>query len=207
MFSYHHIFSLFRIENYPNFTSGDANLYRDIDRDIRYLAVRIASTVETPEELSQFCRENGGFQRLFECIHESALSMSTNSYDLADHTRKPSNELQTKGMMEKEEIFAVACTACKALRDLCGLSPEIASIITDTALQLDIQKAKNNERTLIDDLVALLKYNNDFEKRSKRISALNPLDGGNNFNLLRSRRGKFEIELKIANVFAHSYVI
>lgn len=110
-----------------------------------------------------------------------------NSYDLSDFTRSPTNENQTKGMIEQEELFSAACTACKSLRDLCALSPDVASIVTDTAIRLDKEREKRNERTLLGDLIDLLKYNNNFETT---IQSILSLDGSASLTTIRRRRGK-----------------
>ena len=197
------------------FESDDLYLHHDrIRRDIRHLAVRIASTIESPEQWTEFCNENGGFEPLFECIQESAFSMNFNSYDLADYTRsttdftKTNNKQhyfesymkQNKGIMEKEEIYTASCTACKALRDLCALSPDVAAVVTDNFIKFDQQMELKNERTLFCDLVILLKYNSDYEKTYQRISALVPLDKGGSLNMLR-RRGKSVSPLSFPFVF------
>lgn len=160
-----------------DFPIKDPELYNErISRDIRHLAVRIASTIESPEQLTQFCQENGGFKPLFECIHEGALLFNGNSYDLADYTRVPSKEILTKEKLEKEEIFSAASSACKALRDLSNLSQDVASVLTDSALQMNITKENKGEITLIDDLVSLLRYVNKYEKASQRLSSIVRLD-------------------------------
>ena len=36
---------------------------------------------------------------------------------------------------QHEETFMAACTACRALRDLCAISPELSAVITDGILR------------------------------------------------------------------------
>jgi len=170
----------------------DPELYNErISRDIRHLAVRIASTIESPEQLTQFCQENGGFKPLFECIHEGALLFNGNSYDLADYTRVPSKEILTKEKLEKEEIFSAASSACKALRDLSNLSQDVASVLTDSALQMNITKENKGEITLIDDLVSLLRYVNKYEKASQRLSSIVRLDKNSGLKNVLQRLSKW----------------
>ena len=78
-----------------------------IGRDIRHLAVSIATNVENIREWRLFCQENGGLRHLLECIGEPEHSFSS--------------------------------AACRALRDLCALSPELVAVITDEIVRANAE--------------------------------------------------------------------
>lgn len=78
-----------------------------ISRDIRHLAVSIATNVEDIWEWRLFCQEKGGLKPLLECIGEP------------------------------DRLFSSA--ACRALRDLCALSPEVSAVITDEIIRANAE--------------------------------------------------------------------
>ena len=96
-----------------------------ISRDIRHLAVSIATNVEDIREWRLFCQENGGIRPLLECIGEPEQSFSS--------------------------------AACRALRDLCALSPELVAIITDEIVRANAEW----DGKLMREFVTILKSSED----------------------------------------------
>ena len=87
-----------------------------IERDIRMLAVSIASTVDTAEQWRTFCNDGGGILPLLKCIREAAKEIEEGS--IVD----PDDENYETMLAMTEETLATACSACKTLRDLCAIS-------------------------------------------------------------------------------------
>lgn len=117
-----------------------------IGREMRHLSVSIASCIDDPVEWRLFCQQlqpSGGLLPLITCIREGA---------------KLVREQQQGNDLWDEERFLAACSACRALRDLCALSLDLAAVITDGVLRANA--AYNG--SLVDDLCALLKYASDY---------------------------------------------
>ncbi|CAJ1946323.1 unnamed protein product [Cylindrotheca closterium] len=125
--------------------------YQDrIGRDIRQVAVSIATSVSSVEDWVKVCREmqpHGGLAILVDCIVEGASMVRS----------------RTRGVdpQVEEEAFAAASTACRALRDLCALDSELASVITDGLLRANAGLIKEGSSSLLQDLVTLLRDAHD----------------------------------------------
>jgi len=126
--------------------------FERISRDMRHLAVSIASSIETVDQWRTFCQQgNGGLMPLLECIREGARyinlqknqqqqsSGSTSRNTKQDSYFSSSSSYQLGGsaafLEQHEESFMAACSACRALRDLCAVSPELSAVITDGILR------------------------------------------------------------------------
>eukprot|EP00536_Pseudo-nitzschia_multiseries_P012243 jgi/Psemu1/326739/estExt_fgenesh1_pg.C_4580003 len=107
-----------------------------------------------------FCQQTtGGLEPLIECIREGAASIRAIREGSAPPTATapgpPSVTGTTykSGFSVKEENFQAASSACRAIRDLCALSLDLASVITDGLLRANAAyKANGEEHTLLDDL-------------------------------------------------------
>lgn len=112
-----------------------AHYFERISRDMRHLAVSIASSIEDVDQWRTFCQEgNGGLMPLLECIREGARFINLQKQFLAQK-RGPSNMEGGIFLEQHEETFMAACSACRALRDLCAVSPELSAVITDGILR------------------------------------------------------------------------
>jgi hypothetical protein len=140
--------------------------YQDrIGRDMRHLAAGIAASTETPAQWRLFCQQGGGLFPLLEMIREGAQSIVQDSGYL------PKGD--TPWLLEdrQEESFLAASNACRALRDLCAVSPELAAVITDGVLRANAAW----DGGLLDDLCTMIEYANDFtEMNSSRMKESNP---------------------------------
>jgi len=66
----------------------------------------------------------------------------------------------------QEEAFQAACSACRALRDLCAINPEVSTVLTDGILRAN--EAWN--KTLMTDFCTMLKYVNEYVESSSKES-------------------------------------
>lgn len=115
--------SLQQTPRLPDLALSRPEHYRErIGRDMRHLAVSIAASTESPTQWRLFCQENGGLYPLLETVREGARSIAEQSL-----------ELWLGG--QAEESFLAACNACRALRDVCAVSPEVAAVVTDGILR------------------------------------------------------------------------
>lgn len=111
-----------------------------ISRDIRDVAVSVASNVDNLEQWRLFCDEGGGLQSIFQSLRVSARLIS-----VAD-----SGETYT--VNDVEDAFNTSSMACRALRDLCALSPELSAVITEDILDASSSKSFfEDENNLITD--------------------------------------------------------
>eukprot|EP00526_Cylindrotheca_closterium_P000320 CAMPEP_0113628990 /NCGR_PEP_ID=MMETSP0017_2-20120614/15035_1 /TAXON_ID=2856 /ORGANISM="Cylindrotheca closterium" /LENGTH=868 /DNA_ID=CAMNT_0000539343 /DNA_START=252 /DNA_END=2855 /DNA_ORIENTATION=+ /assembly_acc=CAM_ASM_000147 len=129
--------------------------YQDrIGRDLRQVAVSIATSVNSVEDWVTVCQQMqpyGGLAPLIDCIVEGANMVRS-------HRKKKVRRVDPQ---VEEEAFAAASTACRALRDLCALDLELASVITDGLLRANAGMIKEGSSSLLQDLVTLLQYAHD----------------------------------------------
>lgn len=112
-----------------------------ISRDMRHLAVSIASSSEDVHQWRTFCQEgNGGLMPLLECIREGARYIHLQKQQRSDPTI-------SDFMDRHEESILGACSACRALRDLCAVSPELSAVITDGVLRANAAWSTATMRT------------------------------------------------------------
>lgn len=145
-----------------------------IGRDMRHLAVSIASSVDSTSQWRRFCEEGGGLVPMLQCIRDGALSVAEGGADIYDED----SESFSVFTPQHEESFMVACTACRALRDICAISPEISAVITEGILRADAAWSMSvpnggggkdcSSGGLISDLVILLKHANESERFYRR---------------------------------------
>uniref|UniRef100_A0A7S4AE78 PNPLA domain-containing protein n=1 Tax=Pseudo-nitzschia australis TaxID=44445 RepID=A0A7S4AE78_9STRA len=135
-----------------------------IGRDMRHLSVSIASCIDSVEEWQLFCQQTtGGLEPLIECIREGAKSIregSASSKSTSDHQYLTSSTYSS-GFSNKEENFQAASGACRAIRDLCALSLDLASVITDGLLRANAAYKEKGEYTLMDDLCTILRHDDE----------------------------------------------
>jgi hypothetical protein len=164
-----HLPSLSRAEHYNG----------RIGRDMRHLAVSIASCIDSVEEWQLFCQQStGGLEPLIECIREGAESIREGSspsstqqqqQPFSDDTAIDSSSSSSaynykKGLTRTEENFQVASSACRALRDLSGLSQDLAAVITDGVLRANASYMSNGDEqySLMDDMCTILRQSDEF---------------------------------------------
>jgi hypothetical protein len=186
--------------------SGPAHTER-IEKDMRHLAVSIASTIEDAEQYKTFCEDGGGLLPLLECIRDSADEIVRGqNVSLMNEKEGIEAGAMMVGLVEKrEEAFAAACTACKTLRDLCAISKPFAAIVTDSILRVDETWSTSVEQVdgqtkleggLISNLGTLLQFSqqadNLYTPRSRR-ERLRMLRnrGVQRFGNRKQKRGKF----------------
>jgi predicted acylesterase/phospholipase RssA len=133
------------------FSRPEHYLYR-IDRDRRHLSVSIAASTEEISQWRLFCQERGGLFPILETIREGARSIGS-SEEVAEEDSWTSN-----GSDHQEETFRAACSACRVLRDLCAISPELAAVITDGILRAN----KTWNGGLMEDFRTILKYASEY---------------------------------------------
>jgi hypothetical protein len=147
---------------------------KQIGRDMRHLAVSIASCVDDVAEWRLFCEQStGGLMPLVQCIRDGATSIregreispSTSDYLVpnigsggSSSSSSSSGTSSNSGISLKEESFLVASSACRALRDLCALSQDLAVVITDGLLRANSGYEETGNYSLMDDISTLLRY-------------------------------------------------
>jgi predicted acylesterase/phospholipase RssA len=118
--------------------------YKDrIGRDLRQLAVSITSSTENVGQWRAFCQEKGGIFPLLESVREGARSMQ---------------EETARSTVSESESFQAACSACRALRDICAVSPEVSVVVTDGILRANAAW----KGALMDDICTVLVYVNEY---------------------------------------------
>lgn len=159
-----------------------------IGRDMRHLAVSITSCVDDVSEWRLFCQQaTGGVEPLIQCVRDGArsirdgiggdslaevspsLSSSSSSSSMDDYhlsltsSRMTTTSTTTRSAVHRnnEEAFDVAVSACRALRDLCALSLDLAAVITDGLLRANAGFIAKGECSLMKDLCTLLRYAED----------------------------------------------
>jgi len=188
-----------------------AQYFKRISRDMRHLAVSIASSIESVDQWRTFCQEgNGGLMPLLECIREGARFIHLQKKVLAQ--KRGYAGIEGGVFLEQhEETFMAACSACRALRDLCAVSPELSAVITDGILRAnaawsertfstahrsrEFNNYKDEEgaakqqqvhqfgNNLMHDFMTMLKYANEYSEPNPRRDSMNP------FSRSRNRRG------------------
>eukprot|EP00550_Attheya_septentrionalis_P006621 CAMPEP_0198291906 /NCGR_PEP_ID=MMETSP1449-20131203/9256_1 /TAXON_ID=420275 /ORGANISM="Attheya septentrionalis, Strain CCMP2084" /LENGTH=988 /DNA_ID=CAMNT_0043990591 /DNA_START=144 /DNA_END=3107 /DNA_ORIENTATION=- len=145
-----------------------------IARDMQHLAVSIASNVDSTDKWRLFCNDGGGLSPLLECIREGANSVAEGRQTEVDADGNVLVDDLMQIPPQEEESFLAACTACRALRDICALSPSISAVITEGILRADAASAmrvpnSNPEAKAwlsggyISNLVTLLRHANEAE--------------------------------------------
>jgi len=162
-----------------------------IGRDMRHLAVSVASSIDTPDQWKTFCDEGGGLLPLLHCIRNGARRVVDGGPE-AYTLRNGSGGIVDLGEQYEEE-FDAACAACRSLRDLCAISKEFSAYVTDGILRADAawsmsvpngeignDSEDDNECSsggLISDLVALLRHANEAEKVHTQLQMQQPAGG------------------------------
>ena len=189
--------------------------HRDrIDKDMQLVATSIASSIEDESQWRLFCQERGGVSLLLRSIRDGARFLQDYSESRANDktNKKRKTKKATKGTTtaaavnhndpsvvstvasQYQQSFLAACNSCRALRDLCALSPDMAAVVTDEVLRANHDR--NGE--LLQDISVLLNHAQDTEillsqinpQRRKRLS-IDLIDPRDMFRLegRRDRRG------------------
>ena len=145
------------VDDWPLLSKAE-HYEKRIGRDMRQLAVSIAACIDDTEGFQTYCRQiRGGIYPLLECIREGADAIRQRGKNLqgdsASSTSYVSPDLGVSS--HYEERFLAASSACRALRDLCGISSDLAVVITDTLLRANANKKESN---ITEDLVTILHY-------------------------------------------------
>lgn len=138
--------------------------YQDrIGRDLRHLSITVASAAESVDQWRLFCQEGGGLYPLLETVREGAQRLRTApplrrlwaepSSDVASSLAPPDDD-------EADLLLLAACNACRALRDVAALSPEVAAILTDGVLRANASWKGG----FLSDLQTCLTYARDFSE-------------------------------------------
>ena len=145
-----------------------------MDRDRKHLAVSIAASTEDVQQWRQFCYEHGGIYSILQTIHDGANVIRQYTRKNKKKNRRPTASSETSRTKRRdtvetmltgvardqyeEETFHAACSACRAVRDLCALSPELAAVITDGMLRTNAAW----DGGLMDDFSTILQYATDY---------------------------------------------
>lgn len=150
--------------------------YRDrIGRGRLHLAVSIATSVDTIGEWRLFTQDGGGLFPLLETIRAGARSIrgghtgSSSSSSIANETAT-----ETKWGIRwlnhtQEEDFQAACTACRSIRDICALSPEVSAVVTDGILRANT--AWNGGFMV--DVCTMLRYSSEYKETDQDARSAN----------------------------------
>jgi len=106
-----------------------------INRDIREVAVSIASNIDNLDQWKVFYEEGegGGLEAIFQSLKVSSRLIAVAEVGESTFTT----------VKDVERAFATACTACRSLRDLCALSPELSAIVTEAILDASSSSASH----------------------------------------------------------------
>jgi calcium-independent phospholipase A2-gamma len=130
-----------------------------IGRDRRHLAVSIAASTEQVSQWRLFCQEHGGLFPLLETVREGAQAIrQRDASDAAEEAFLGSRQ---------EETFQAACSACRAVRDLCAISPEQAAVITDSLLRANAAW----DGGLMEDFRTILQYAREYTAAEEKVPA------------------------------------
>lgn len=125
-----------------------------IDRDRRHLAVSIAASTEEVAQWRLFCQEHGGIYPILETVREGAKALRGGGNEDLQQTESwsvlPGSALDNN----EEEAFHAACSACRAIRDLCAISPDQAAVVTDSLLRANAAW----DGGLMEDFQTMLQY-------------------------------------------------
>jgi predicted acylesterase/phospholipase RssA len=126
-----------------------------IDRDRRHLAVSIAASTEEVSQWRLFCQEHGGIYPILETVREGVRAIRGGREKDAVSKTEAWSALSGPALdHHDEETFHAACSACRAIRDLCAISPEQAAVVTDSILRANAAW----EGGLMDDFRTILQY-------------------------------------------------
>ena len=204
--------ALSQIEPLPLLSQPEHYLGR-IGRDMRMLALKIVASTESVGQWRVFCQENAGLYPILETIREGARSIHQQQTlkkkrkkkrrrrlsEQLQQDQSPEQELQqpwlgvvgigvTGDVLDQEQIFRAACSACRAVRDLCAISPEVAAVVTDTVLRANAAWHGG----LMDDFCTMLRYANEYTEQ--RVSRRQKERWDESF--LRRRRNQREVRLR-----------
>lgn len=128
-----------------------------LTRDIRLLALNILASTETVEQWKTLARETEGLFPILEIIRQGAAAIRKTSTEESDATAYT--------FESTEQAYRAACSACRVIRDLSALSPDLAAVITDTILRANAAW----DGGLMRDFSAILQHANDYtEKKFRR---------------------------------------
>ena len=125
--------------------------HRDrIGREIRLVATSVASSVEDEWQWRLFCEQEGGVETLLRCIRDGARFLER---QVQTNNNWQTDEAAFANLVgQYQQFYGAACSACRALRDLAALSPEMAAVMTDELLRAN----HATQGRLLDDIASLL---------------------------------------------------
>ena len=134
-----------------------------IEQDMRYMAVSIASNINSLEQWKELIENGGGVFPILECIHDATKDIET----ISKHEQNRESDF-----IKSEDDFIIISLAIKTLRDLAAIDKNWAVIITEEILKADTAWKKSSRGTgILSDLVKVLQYANQRPTR-KRLDAL-----------------------------------
>lgn len=159
-----------------------------IGRDMRMLALNIVAAIDSPDQWKLFATENTGVYPILESIRLGAKSLrKAQEVNQRKDTASSTTEFSwSMNPSEQEEALRAACTACRSIRDLCALSPEVAAVVTDGILRANTAW----EGGLMADLYSMLQYANEYTEHPAQTRSL--LDE----NFRTRRRNQRDVRLR-----------
>ncbi len=132
-----------------------------LSRDMRFLALNILASTETVEQWKLLARETDGLFPLLEIIRHGAMAIQKVSPEQADSSTAYTLE-------STEQAYRAACSACRVIRDLSALSPDLAAVITDTILRANAAWKGGLMRDFSDILQHANEYTDNKFRRNQR---------------------------------------
>jgi Patatin-like phospholipase len=133
-----------------------------MDRDRKHLAVSIAAATEDVSQWRQFCQEHGGIFPILETVRVGAhvIRLKTAAQPKSETTGDTTYSMLAGAARDQyeEETFNAACSACRAIRDICAISPELAAVVTDSILRANAAW----DGGLMNDFQTILQYATDY---------------------------------------------
>jgi predicted acylesterase/phospholipase RssA len=180
-----------------------------MDRDRKHLAVSIAASTEDVQQWRQFCYEHGGIYPILQTIHDGAIMIRrqytrtnqkrpqpTSSSGTSTTTTTSTSSDSVYAMLTgtardqyEEETFHAACSACRAVRDLCAISPELAAVITDGMLRTNAAWGGG----LMEDFQTILQYARDYTTVGAEFTAARDLSHRLRFRNRRDTRMRCQL--------------
>ncbi len=156
-----------RAKDFPLFMANITSEAEDpfggrLSRDMRFLALNILASTETVEQWKLLARETEGLFPLLEIIRQGA-----------DAIRNVSSPEQTESptaytLERTEQAYRAACSACRVIRDLSALSPDLAAVITDSILRANAAWNGGLMRDFSDILLHANEYMDNKFRRNQR---------------------------------------
>lgn len=135
-----------------------------LSRDIRFLALNILASTETVEQWKSLARETEGLFPVLEIIRQGAAAIRKASPEETVDSATTS----TYTFESTEQAYRAACSACRVVRDLSALSPDLAAVITDSILRANAAWEGGLMRDFSDILQHANEYTDNKFRRNQR---------------------------------------